>query len=273
MVIYGTSREDRLYGGSSDDTIYGGLGVTDPYDLADVIFGRAGNDTIYGNGGNDAIDGGTGNDIINGGNGDDTIYGVDGNDKLYGASGSDTINGGMGDDTIYGGSSINDPTDVRDIIDGGDGNDTIYGNGGDDRITGDLGADSLYGGAGSDIFVYSQDWSIVEKQFPGDNQKPKVDFDSGGKFVDQIFGFEKNDKLDFTQIDGNTSDRRNYLDSFTAPGVLNPYDDDNDKPSINVTVSGNNTIVSAGDFKTNDISVVKLVGYTGGIDAGNLILN
>jgi Ca2+-binding RTX toxin-like protein len=276
-TTYGTSSKDTIFGSSNDDLIYGGIGISDPGDLDDVIYGGGGNDTIYGNGGNDTIDGGLGNDIINGGAGDDLVYGGSGNDILYGAGQTDTIWGGDGDDVIYGGSSSADPTDARDFLYGENGNDTIYGNGGDDIITGGLGADTLYGGAGADVFVFGERWSSY---WQNGREYAKVDRDSAGSTVDKIFGFEKSDKLDFRLIDGDTSDRFDYLPTGSInSNVLNTGNDDydplhfsispsiGDKGSVYYNVSNGNTIVHAGVG-----CVVQLIGYTGGLDANNFIL-
>lgn len=277
-TTYGTSGTDTIYGSSSNDAIYGGMGISDPGDLADTIYGYDGDDTIYGNGGNDKIYGGKGNDLINGGAGNDTIYGGFGNDRLYGASGTDTLWGGDGNDEIYGGSSSVDPSDARDFLYGEKGDDIIYGNGGDDIITGGLGSDTLYGGTGADVFVLEETWISY---WQNSMENIRVESDCANPSVDRIFGFEKSDKLDFRGIDGDTSDR--YDRSTVAPGGIyaplyhanDDYDPLHfsgtpsplDRGSVYITVSSGNTIVHAGET-----CVVYLMGYTGGIDASNLLL-
>jgi len=95
--------------------------------LADQIFGNAGDDVIDGGAGNDTIDGGAGNDRIFGGDGDDTLTGGAGVDIIYGGFGNDIITSD-GDGGSYYGEQGNDLMKSGlggEYIDGGTGVDTI----------------------------------------------------------------------------------------------------------------------------------------------------
>jgi hypothetical protein len=91
-------------------------------------------DQIFGNAGDDVIDGGAGNDTIDGGAGNDRIFGGDGNDTLTGGAGVDTIYGGFGNDII--------------TSDGDGGN--YYGEAGNDLMKSGLGNEYMDGGVGTD---------------------------------------------------------------------------------------------------------------------------
>ena len=135
----GTAGKDKLLGGN----------------LADSIFGLAGNDTLSGNGGNDTIDGGAGNDIVSGGIGNDTLRGGLGNDRLSGGAGNDTLKGDAGNDTLVGDAG-NDKFfggTGNDKLTGGTGNDTLNGEAGNDSLVGDAGNDKLIGGTGNDVLT------------------------------------------------------------------------------------------------------------------------
>ena len=79
MAIFGTTGND----------VKGGT------DLADSIFGLAGDDELHGKGGND---------LLSGDDGNDQMFGDEGNDLLFGGldvgRDSDTLNGGEGVDTL-----------------------------------------------------------------------------------------------------------------------------------------------------------------------------
>jgi Ca2+-binding RTX toxin-like protein len=163
-------------GTSSNDVASGG-------NLADSMFGFAGDDRLFGNGGNDYLNGGLGNDYLNGGTGNDTLEGGDGNDIMDGGLGADRFIGGAGYDvadyststsavTVYlasnqvGGGAVGDTFSSVEIVFGsayndflqnsgggtaygGSGNDTLYGSGAINsaneggRIRGDNGFDTL----------------------------------------------------------------------------------------------------------------------------------
>ncbi len=123
-------------------------------DLANAIFGGAGNDTIDGGAGADTLGGGEGDDVVSGGLGSDVLYGFLGNDRLYAEAVDalvetaldtlDTLFGGDGNDSLFGGL-------FKDISFGGLGNDLVNAAGGDDVAYGGKGDDSLFGGDGNDI--------------------------------------------------------------------------------------------------------------------------
>ncbi len=71
-------------------------------ELADLLYGSAGDDSIASLGGNDIVYGAAGNDVIAGGAGDDTLNGGAGNDTLTGGAGADVyrFGRGLGSDTI-----------------------------------------------------------------------------------------------------------------------------------------------------------------------------
>jgi Ca2+-binding RTX toxin-like protein len=149
-----------LYEGTISDNVASGG------NLADSMFGYAGNDRLYGEGGNDYLNGGTGNDYLNGGTGDDTLYGGDGNDVMVGGVGADKFVGGAGNDTVdyssstsavtvflasnqVSGGALGDTFSSVEHVIGGTGNDTLYGGGAINsaieggRIRGDGGFDTL----------------------------------------------------------------------------------------------------------------------------------
>jgi len=90
-------------------------------DLANLIYGNAGDNRLIGYGGDDTLVGMGGLDRLQGGDGDD---------QLIGNGGADTLRGEAGDDTLLGGD-------------------------GDDALVGGAGKDILYGGAGADRFVFA----------------------------------------------------------------------------------------------------------------------
>ncbi|MGI0010577.1 MAG: beta strand repeat-containing protein, partial [Nitrosopumilaceae archaeon] len=108
------SSYNSIIGGEDDDTLTG-------TNLADLIFGLAGNDIISGK---------EGDDCIIAGDGDDIVFGNDGEDKIAGDNGNDIIRGGSGEDKINGNSGF-------DIIDGGDDHDScnVGENTSDDVVT------------------------------------------------------------------------------------------------------------------------------------------
>lgn len=131
-----------LYGNGKNNTINGGQ-------VADKLYGRAGNDKIYGNGGNDYLYGEAGNDSLYGGAGLDYLSGAAGNDYLDGGASNDKLYGGAGNDKLYGSAG-------NDYLYGEAGNDYLNGGADTDYLYGGAGNDTLYGGAGNDTFVYAK---------------------------------------------------------------------------------------------------------------------
>ncbi len=165
--------------------------------LAELVYGGAGNDTLSGLGGADLLSGGAGND---------TLYGGDGDDTLMGGAGVDRIDGGVGNDMVsyadaaaavrvdFASPGLNTGDAAGDIfvtvedlegsafsdilaadaganrifgLQGNDqiwgrgGNDMLYGGDGDDTILGGTGSDTIFGGIGFDIASYAESAASV----------------------------------------------------------------------------------------------------------------
>ncbi|MBE3638826.1 hypothetical protein [Mangrovicoccus algicola] len=93
---------EDLAGSRGDDTLTGD-------NLANEIFGGAGDDALTGRGGADALYGEAGDDLLFGGVGNDLLLGGEGNDTLRSGAGDDTLIGGAGDDlfVVYAGAGDN----------------------------------------------------------------------------------------------------------------------------------------------------------------------
>jgi Ca2+-binding RTX toxin-like protein len=159
---------ENVYGGSGNDSLTGD-------DLANTLFGSAGNDTLIGNGGNDFLDGAAGNDTMQGGTGNDTYVVDSASDVVTELAGQGTdlvrtsVNFNLGANvenlTQLGSANLNSSGNTlanvmtgnsgNNALSGGDGNDTISGGGGNDFLNGGLGNDTLTGGAGNDSFLFN----------------------------------------------------------------------------------------------------------------------
>ena len=147
------------------------------------ITGTKGNDKpLPGTKADDLIKGLAGNDVIRGKKGDDLIKAGKGNDKAVGGGGNDQLDGQKGNDNLKGG--------------GGD--DIMNGGAGRDMMTGGKGADLMKGGKGVDTFKYNK---------VGDSTKDSFDL---------ISKLTKQDKIDLTKIDADTTSAGN--DAFTFVG-------------------------------------------------------
>ena len=91
--LIGSDHDDTLRGDNLANEMFGGAGN-------DMLFGEAGQDTLHGEGGNDTLYGGPDGDYLYGGAGDDLLEAGDAGDNLYGGLGNDKLIGGEGDD-IY----------------------------------------------------------------------------------------------------------------------------------------------------------------------------
>jgi hypothetical protein len=100
--------------GAGNDRVVLWGGRKNPFSVAGLINGGAGDDRLSGAAGNDTLNGGDGDDDLFGGAGDDLLNGGDGDDLVVGGKGVDTLNGDAGDDLL-------DATDdaTTDVIDGG----------------------------------------------------------------------------------------------------------------------------------------------------------
>jgi Ca2+-binding RTX toxin-like protein len=159
-------------GTSGDDS---GAKTLNGTDLADQIFGLAGNDTLVGFDGDDLLEGGAGGDELFGSNGFDTasyrgsnagvrvdlgtFYAAGGHaagDHLYSVEG---LTGSAYTDYLYG-NYVDDQRNVlrgeggADFLFGYGGNDLLEGGGGNDVLGGGAGADELRGGDGVDLADY-----------------------------------------------------------------------------------------------------------------------
>jgi Ca2+-binding RTX toxin-like protein len=145
--------------------------------LADQIFGLAGNDTLIGFDGDDLLEGGKGADQLFGGGGFDTAsyrgsaagvavllyddltgdaaYGDAEGDRLFSVEGA--IGSSYGDDLAGNGQrNVLRGEGGADELGGNGGNDVLEGGAGNDYLDGDAGNDELRGGDGTDTaeFVY-----------------------------------------------------------------------------------------------------------------------
>ncbi len=75
---------ENIIGSNFNDIIHG------RNDVANLLYGGAGDDALYGEGGNDTLNGAQGNDTIYGGTGNDFFLMSAGNDQYYGEAGQDT---------------------------------------------------------------------------------------------------------------------------------------------------------------------------------------
>lgn len=125
------SNIENVNGSLYDDTLTGN-------NIANILFGDAGNDTIIG---------GTGADIINGGAGNDTVSYADS---------TSLVNVNLTRTGVqFGGSATDDVLSNIENIIGSFSNDTLTGNDIANILRGLAGKDTLTGGAGSDVFKYS----------------------------------------------------------------------------------------------------------------------
>ncbi len=221
--LSGGAGNDSLNGGDGNDYLQGGAG-------ADTVMGGLGNDTIFGFDDSTqtysptpAVDlanklyGGAGNDKITSGNGADLLYGEDGNDTLSGGLGADTIDGGAGNDMLYAATPLysydyygNDLS--ANALSGGAGNDTLYGSTGKDTLAGGTENDYVYGGSGNDLL--SGD-AGADDLWGGDGN----DTLNGGADNDQLNGNWGNDSL--SGNDGDDFLRGNEGDDILTGGAGN----------------------------------------------------
>ena len=136
----------HVRGGSGDDDFTGG-------DMADYLYGFAGDDILRGGGGDDFVTGGTGTDTLLGDGGNDELeITYDASDYLDGGDGTDRASLRLGN---VGGTF--DLTTLANVVGieafyvfGGSGNDLLLGDAGNNYLSGGIGNDILIGHGGSD---------------------------------------------------------------------------------------------------------------------------
>jgi Ca2+-binding RTX toxin-like protein len=135
---------EDAFGGAAGDAIVGADNV------ANKLYGNAGNDTLYGLSGNDSIDGGQGADVINGGAGVDYVsYSKSSAGVTVALWSGVGLNGDAQGDTL---------ADIEGVI-GSSFNDFIIGSNSANTIYGGAGNDSLYGKLGDDTFVFAKGYN------------------------------------------------------------------------------------------------------------------
>jgi Ca2+-binding RTX toxin-like protein len=208
-------------------------------DLADLIFGDAGNDTIDGGAGNDKLAGEDGNDTFKGGAGADQMSGGAGVDTVdysgsvtgvtvdlrtgtgsRGDAEGDTLSGienligsnGPWGDTLTGDSNDN-------ILDGRRGSDFLFGNDGKDTLIGGMGNDTMAGGAGPDTFVFNP-FFYPDGRIQGDNNDVITDFKVGTDVI-EFTGAVVNSLADlsFSKVGNDTVIEYGGYNSITLVGV------------------------------------------------------
>ena len=147
FIGYYTAIENAI-GGNVGDTITGN-------ELANLLYGGAGNDTLDGAAGSDTLIGGAGADTVS--------YAGDASVTVNLTLATAHTNGSAGTDTILEierviGSSHGDQltgNDGSNLLDGAAGNDLLGGDLGSDTLVGGPGRDTLAGGAGRDKFDFT----------------------------------------------------------------------------------------------------------------------
>ncbi len=174
-TLIGNSGANTLRGDDGIDTVdysHETAGIFVDLRAETATDGSGGVDTLYGI---EIILGTDYADIIGGDNLANTLYGGAGNDRLHGRGGDDVFVGGLGSDTMYGDGGF-DTLDYSaatngvtvnlragTATDGSGGTDAVYqmegviGSAYNDTITGNAGASALDGGAGTDTLDYSHD--------------------------------------------------------------------------------------------------------------------
>ncbi|NJO80866.1 MAG: alkaline phosphatase [Cyanobacteria bacterium RM1_2_2] len=201
-----------VYGDEGNDVIY--TGTED-----DIVYGNGGVNYMFVNNGNNQVYGGEGDDLAYAGIDDDVFYlnGGDntgfagaGNDTVFANEGDDQVYGGAGDDLIYANGGNN-------FILAGGGNDLLYANDGDDEIDGEAGDDVIYANGGNNIITAGLGNDIV---YVGSGMNTFI-LDAGEGSA-TIYGFGSDDKVSL------------------GSGL-------EETATLTVLVSGNDTLISAGE--------------------------
>jgi Ca2+-binding RTX toxin-like protein len=206
--------------------------------LANAIYGNAGDDILMGAGGNDTLVGNGGFDRLYGGTGDDIFVVTTGNDVIEGANGGTDHVLTEQDFALTTGQEIEwlqaryqDSTTGLTLIGneygnhivGAAGDDVLAGKEGDDTLAGLGGVDLLKGGTGADRFVFRD----------GDTGATAATADTIADF-----GHAQGDRIDLSQIDANTGVAGNQAFTLHASG------DDHVAGALWLTQSGNDALVN-----------------------------
>ena len=234
-------------GGYAEGDTFDGIENVAGSDHADTLTGDAGNNHLSGHDGEDTLTGGAGNDLLAGGNGGDRFHGGEGADRMDGGAGRDTLWYGWSDagvnvdltaGTASGGHAEGDIIENVEIIwgsghadtlTGGEGDNWLYGGSDSDLLTAGSGSDTLTGGSGNDTLSggAGNDW------FRGDTGDDAFVFDTGSPNGKDIIS----DFADGPSLDGEQ-------DVIELHGDLS-------FPSLNLTVSGDNVVITTDDEAGN----------------------
>lgn len=148
-----------------------------------------------------------------------------------------SITGTILKDTIHG-------TVFNDTLNGASNDDTLFGYEGNDTLLGGTGNDTIYGGLGNDTIK------------AGDSDAEIGDIIWGGEGNDKIYGEGGYNKMYFSNGDGNDT-------IYMGKGVDEIYFNESvSKDSVSFKGSGNNLIISYGDFGENgQQSSITVVNY------------
>jgi hypothetical protein len=211
MAYIGTSGNDVAFGGN----------------LADSMYGYAGNDRLYGQGGNDYLNGGIGNDFLSGGDGNDYLYGDAGNDVMVGGLGADQFVGGSGWDTADYSTSTTGVTAylASNQSGGGATGDTfssveyVIGSAYNDRLQ-NAGGGTAYGGSGNDILYGSGAINSAQEggRIRGDNgfDTLRMDYGATTAMIQNGLGYDV--------IDRFVEDQDNFFFDLSNFGLGGSFD-------------------------------------------------
>jgi Ca2+-binding RTX toxin-like protein len=217
------------------------------FDLADVLFGGAGDDTINGGGGDDTLVGGAGGDVLRGGAGADRLIGGTGSDtaSYWGATAAASVNLQTGVGT--GGDAQGDTLSGVENVNGGKAGDSLTGSAGANRLAGYEGNDTLQGGAGLDFLAGGTGADRFFYTAVGDSVT--------GANADRItdFSHAQGDRIDLAAIDADTGAAGNQAFTFIGSGLYTGV-----AGQLRFAQSGGNTTI-AGDVNgdgTSDFHII-----------------